>query len=218
MRLPRHAQIDGPMKWTTGPLLSAPRGPQFDLEIEVEVGRVDADERGRCGSASRSAPELPCGCLRSPEVMAQHLDVATHRELVDRPVGAKALGDHPRTADAVRGEVPRTRCFSGASNRPASRSPDASPATIAIGTLIARRCRGCGPALSGRCRESRRPRKALELAAASPAASPPSPTCASMAALRFVERQAAAVQRPCRRDAGRRWSVRRSRGASVPRR
>ncbi len=52
-----------------------------------------------------------------------------------RPVGAEALGDHPRSADADAARSGR-RSRSGPSTRLASRSPEVSPATIAIGVLI----------------------------------------------------------------------------------
>ena len=63
--------------------------------------------------------------------MAQHLDIAAHRELVVRPPGLEALRRHPRPADAVALQRRPALRAGRRSSRPASRSPDASPATIA---------------------------------------------------------------------------------------
>ena len=77
--------------------LPAPRGPQPQFEVEVEVRSVDADESRRW-FGQQSPREIPTDA-RDLDVVPQHLDVAPHRELVDRPVAAKALRGHPRPAD-----------------------------------------------------------------------------------------------------------------------
>ena len=86
------------------------------LESEIEVGRIDADE-GVGWIAQQSLGELVADA-RDPAVVAQHLGVAAHGELVARPPGSKPMRRHLR-----RRRPP--------SSSPASRSPEASPATIA---------------------------------------------------------------------------------------
>ena len=124
-RLPRQAQIDGLTKCT----VLTPRGAQPGLEVEVEVGRIDADEdvglvaQQPLGELVADADDLA--------VVAQHLDVAAHRELVVRPPGLEAARGHPRPADALGRQRRASARASPSSSRPASRSPEASPATIA---------------------------------------------------------------------------------------
>ena len=69
-------------------------GAQLDLEVEVEVGRVDADE-GVGLVLHQPLGQLVADADDLAEV-AEHLDVAAHRELVVRPPGLKALLGHPR--------------------------------------------------------------------------------------------------------------------------
>ena len=78
-------------------------GLQARFEIEVEIGRVHADEEIGLGR------QQPLGELVADAgqlaIVAQHLDVAAHRQLVVRPPGLEALRGHLRPADALRREI-----------------------------------------------------------------------------------------------------------------
>ena len=69
------------------------------LEIQVEVRCIDPDEQ------SRTLFEQP-GKEIAPDshdfaIMPQHLDIASHRQLLHRVETVEAVAHHPRTADPV---------------------------------------------------------------------------------------------------------------------
>ena len=64
------------------------RGLELDLDAEVEVGRVDADEG--IGPGGEQALDEPAADRQDLAQVAEHLGIAAHRELVVRPPGGKA--------------------------------------------------------------------------------------------------------------------------------
>ena len=70
------------------------------LQVEIEIRRIDADEQvgplGQQAVAQLLADTKQLGQAR------QHLQVAAHRELLDRPPGLEAARRHLRAADARR--------------------------------------------------------------------------------------------------------------------
>ena len=113
------------MKW----IVLTPGRLQLELDAEVEVGRVDADEGiGRLGEQPLDEPVADREDLAE---VAEHLEIAAHRELVVRPPGGEALLGHARTADALGDERAASARAGWRAATPPSRSPDASPATIA---------------------------------------------------------------------------------------
>ena len=77
---------------------------QLGLDAEVEVGRVDADEG--IGLVGEQALDQAVPDREDLAEMAEHLEVAAHRELVVRPPGDEAALGHARAADAF-GDEPR---------------------------------------------------------------------------------------------------------------
>ncbi len=75
-------------------------GAQRGLEVEVEVRRIDADEELGPFAQQPGAQLAPdAGDLG---VVAQHLDIAAHRQLLLRPPALEAARQHLRAADAHR--------------------------------------------------------------------------------------------------------------------
>ena len=98
MRSPRQAQIDGPMKWM--------------VRMPCCFRR---SSRSRLKSGASTPMNASGGILQQPlrqavadaqqlGIVAQHLGIATDRQLVARPPGLESVRAHPRTADAHRGE------------------------------------------------------------------------------------------------------------------
>ena len=145
-------------------------GLQPGLQAQVEVRRVDADEGARRLGQQAVAPARR-GCA-DLAVVAQHLDVAAHRQLVAAATRPRSPAP-PSSARRCRPPAAPASAPAGRrSSRPASRSPEASPATIASCMAQA----PCGPAaraqpLSARCRASSAARKSSSSATS---ASPPS--------------------------------------------
>src|SRR5205814_2411094 len=80
-----------------------PRGLEALLEAQVEVGRVDPDEKiGTILDELRA--ELSPDAEDFRQVL-ERLDVAAHGELFHGEERACALGDHPRPRDAVELDV-----------------------------------------------------------------------------------------------------------------
>ena len=71
---------------------------QLVLETEIEVGRIDTDEG--VGLVGDEALEQRIADALDLAVVAQHLDIAAHRQLVVWPPGGKAMLGHARAADA----------------------------------------------------------------------------------------------------------------------
>jgi hypothetical protein len=101
------------------------------FQPEIEVRRVNADEHiGRISQQAAFEVRADGGDLA---IVPEHLDVAAHRQLLERMPGVEAQPEHLRTADAENtafGSLPCSAWMSWL----ASRSPDASPATMAIRT------------------------------------------------------------------------------------
>ena len=74
------------------------RAAQAGFEVEVEVGRVDADEQ--VGPVGQQALLERLADADDAAVVAQHLDVAAHRQAIEGPVGAEAVALHDRPTDA----------------------------------------------------------------------------------------------------------------------
>jgi hypothetical protein len=146
-RSPRQAQIDGQTKCTV--LYSGRAQPRFEPEVEVRC--VDADENPR-PPGQQSPSQLPTH-PHAARAGAQHrIHVAEDTEALVRPPGLEALRHHARPTYALPHAVPGQRERSPASSRPASRSPEASPATIAGAAAPS-------PIVNARCRAQRRPEK-----------------------------------------------------------
>ena len=78
-------------------------GAQLLLEPEVEVRRIDADEHG---GPLLAQPSLPaCAQPQQPRQVAQHLDVAAHRQFAHVRPGVEAGGDHAVAADTGAAQV-----------------------------------------------------------------------------------------------------------------
>ena len=73
------------------------------FQIEVEIGRIDADEevRARVASVQQALFQLLADA-ENFAVMAQHFDIAAHGQFFAGPPGVKAPADHLRAAYAAR--------------------------------------------------------------------------------------------------------------------
>ena len=144
----RQAQIEGQTKCT----VLMPRALQRRFEVQVEIGRIDADED--VGRLAQQALAQLVADADDLAVVAQHLDVAAHGQLLVRPPGLEAVRAPSAGRRCRRAAAAGQRACMPSSSRPASRSPDASPATMAK--------RGCAPCgISARCRAWRAARKPL---------------------------------------------------------
>ena len=79
------------------------RLPHGDLDVEIEVRRIDADEGQR-----RIGQQILLESFADSEdltQLAKHFHVAVDRQLVHRPIGLEALLGHARAADAVVGNI-----------------------------------------------------------------------------------------------------------------
>ena len=121
---PRQAQIDGLTKCTvlTPAAFSLRSTPRLKSGASTPMKASGGSPSSRSTSRLRIAEDLA--------KVAEHLDIAAHRELLVRPPGVEALLGHARTADAVATSAGQ-RARRLASSAPPSRSPEASPATIA---------------------------------------------------------------------------------------
>jgi hypothetical protein len=91
------------------------RGLQLRFQPQVEIGCIHADE-GPWRIGQQAAGQGTAD-TRDLSVVAQHLDIAAHGQLLVRPPGPKAVCGHARTTDPV-GLQPRPALSQPAQQQP----------------------------------------------------------------------------------------------------
>lgn len=110
------------------------RAPHGDLDVEIEIGGVHADEGHRRIGQQVLLQFAPDG--ENLAQLAEHLDITVDRQLVHRPVRCEALLRHARAADALVGDIPR--------------QPRMQPLEQQRGQQVAGRLAGCHADAAGR--------------------------------------------------------------------
>ena len=77
---------------------------QVGFQIQVEIGRVDADEHVGSVGGQQALLQLRADA-DDLAVVAQHLDIAAHRQLLAGPPGLEAVSGHLWAADAERLQI-----------------------------------------------------------------------------------------------------------------
>ena len=116
---------------------------QCGFEIEVEIGRVHADEGGRLLGHHAVAEFCPHG--NEPGIVTQHFNVPAYRQALHRKPGIESGSLHLGPADAGEPEPAR--------RNPLERLHELRPEEIP-GGLAGHHPdeRGCGQGVSARCR------------------------------------------------------------------